>query len=62
LGFKWNAKRIARWQVSYRLIGSQPRKPQRFIPQTVGGNFKNTTSVQTLSATLLDNPVADENI
>jgi hypothetical protein len=31
LGFKWYAKLIARWQVFYRLIGSQLRTPQHFI-------------------------------
>ena len=35
MGFKWYAKCIARWQGSYRLIGSQLRNPQRFIPPTV---------------------------
>ncbi|MFA7020807.1 MAG: hypothetical protein WC215_04575, partial [Bacilli bacterium] len=42
LGFKWYAKCIARWQGSYRLIGSQLRNPQRFIPPTVGNKCKKT--------------------
>ena len=40
LGFKWYAKRIARWQGLYRLIGSSPRNPQRFYTATVMGYCK----------------------
>ena len=35
LGFKWYARRIARWQAFYRLIGKRPRTPQHFIPPTL---------------------------
>ena len=39
LGIKWFTKCITRWQGSYRLIDSQSRNPQRFIPPNVNGQL-----------------------
>ena len=41
LGLKWFAKCGTRWQGSYRLIGTQARKPQHFIPPNVGSKASN---------------------